>query len=183
MKTLCCIFNYNRSDNAIKWAELLKNDFSVSILDTYVLDNHAEDDPLKKYDGNVLFYPNIFLGGLTIESFKICIGGGYDFLLIINSDVQIDEKNAENLKWRLHNMPENIGIYEVSTTEDSCVMGVIGEIPYTKRYFEKSDNDFKEEGLAEGWMYGINAKLIRKILPFISIDKNKHGWGIGGAMY
>lgn len=180
---LCCIFNYNHSENAIKWAESLKGDFAVSILDTYVLDNPGEKkDPLEDYDGNVLFYHNIFLGGLTIESFKICIGGDFKFLCIINSDVIIDEENLLKLKSRLSTLPDDIGIYEISATPDSCVMGVIGKMAYTEKYFIHSEEEFKEDGLGEGWLYGIKADCIKHLLPFLSIDKNKHGWGIGGAL-
>jgi len=179
---LFCILNYKHSENAIKWAESLKNDFAVSILDTYVLDNPDSDDALKDYKGNVLFFHNIYLGGITLEAFKICVGGGFKFLVIITSDVEIDEENLEQLKKHFENLPDNIGIYETSTTMNSCVMGVVGPIPYTERYFSHSNKDFKENGLAEGWLYGINVECVKKIIPHIFPEKHKHGWGIGGAL-
>lgn len=179
---LFCILNYKHSENAIKWYESLKNNFAVSILDTYVLDNPDSNDPLLNFNGNVLFYHNIFLGGVTYEAFKICIGGGFKFLCIITSDVEIDDKNIVQLKERFQNLPDDIGIYEVSADADSCVMGVVGQIEYTKRYFIKSEQDFKEDGLAEGWLYGINVECIKHLLPFINIKNHKHAWGVGGAL-
>lgn len=181
-QVLFCILNYKHSENAIKWAESLKNDFSVSILDTYVLDNPNSNDPLLNYDGNTLFYHNIFLGGITFEAFKICIGGGFKFLCIITSDVEIDEDNLQHLKARIRNLPDDIGIYEVSADKDSCIMGVVGAIPYTERYFVQSEEDFKESGLAEGWLYGINVECIKHIIPFFSPEKHKHAWGIGDKL-
>ena len=180
--TLFCILNYKHSENAIKWAESLKNDFAVSILDTYIIDNPDADDPLKNYDGNVLFYHNIFLGGLTIEAFKLCIGGGFKFLCIITSDVEIDEENLTHLKQRFYNLPDDIGIYEVGALPNSCVMGVVGKMYYTRKYFEHSEEEFKEDGLAEGWLYGINRNCIKQLLPHLSRKKNKHAWGVGSAL-
>ena len=178
MKTLCCIFNYGHSENALKWFDRCKDNWETFIMDTYVKSGH--DDILLSYnDERVIFYDNIFCGGLTIEAFKKAIEKNADFLLIINSDVEIDDENFNNLLNSVNKLPSTVGIYEVSATKGSSVMGMVGPQYETAQYYSKGDFDFKFGGYGEGWLYGINSILIKRLLPYLSLSSNKYGWGIG----
>lgn len=181
MKILCCIFNYKHSENAIKWFNRCKDIWETYIMDTYAK-NGANDILSGLNNDNIFFYDNIFCGGLTIESFKKTIDTNSDFLLIINSDVEIDNNNFNKLVEHLNNLPSNIGVYEVSTTKESSVMGMIGPQYETVQYFANSNTDFKFGGYGEGWLYGINSNVIKKLLPYLSMEDNKYGWGIGRAL-
>jgi len=182
-KILCCIFNYGHSYNALKWLYRCRDRWKTYIMDTYVKSHPDSTDILKYYNGDdVILYDNIFCGGLTIESFKKSIDIGASFLLIINSDVEIDDENFENLCNRLDSLPEKIGVYEVSATENSSVIGMVGPQYKTLQYFFDNGEDFKTGGYGEGWLYGINVDIIKDILPHLSLSENKYGWGIGRAL-
>lgn len=184
MNALCCIFNYRHSENALKWFLNLKNVCDTYILDTYVKDNPNSTDLLKYCtDSNILRFNNIYCGGLTIEAFNMTVNGGYDFLLIINSDVEYSDEAFNGISNRLATLSDDIGLYEVSALENSSVMGHTEPLYLTQRYYEKGEGDFKYNGYGEGWLYGIRTDIIRRILPFLSKEQNKHGWGIGNIIY
>lgn len=181
MKILCCIFNYGHSENALKWFNRCKDIWETYLMDTYV--KTGKNDILSDYNDNrVILYDNIFCGGLTVEAFKKTIDTNADFLLIVNSDVEIDDENFNKLVEHLNNLPSNIGVYEVSTVKESSVMGMVGPQYETVQYFADNGMDFKFNGYGEGWLYGINSCVIKKILPYLSIEKNKYGWGIGRTL-
>lgn len=184
-KVFCAILNYGKRNSSIALFNRCKKWWDTAIFDSYSKEHNFDEGSILPTDGvNVFFYDNIFCGGLTIEAFNYVKKHNYDYILIITSDVQIDDQNFAELVNSMDFLPySKIGIYEVSATDYSSVMGNVGPIPYTRNYF-KLDNGprFKDNGRAEGWLYAISTVLTNEISTILDVKKNKYGWGIGSTL-
>ena len=183
-KIFCAIFNYGKRENTIELFNMCSPVWDTVVFDSYSLEHNFKDNSITKEDiPSARFLDNILCGGLTVKAFEYVVNSNYEYILIINSDVKIDSENFNELSKAVNMLPySKIGIYEPSTTEDSCVMGKIGRFPYTWNYFKQDGKRFKTECRAEGWLYAIRVSLIREVYPFLDVEKNKFGWGIGKAL-
>ena len=180
----CAILNYGKKDNALNLLSRCEKQWDTFIFDSYSIEHGFDSNSLQKSDSDsIKFFDNIYCGGLTVKVFEHVKEFNYKYVLIITSDLQIDYSNLQKLVSSVNLLPySKIGIYEVTATDNSAVMGVVGRIPYTSTYFKGNKNRFKPDGRAEGWVYAIRCELTNKIVQFLDVDKNKYGWGIGGVM-
>lgn len=108
-KSLCCIFNYNHNDNA----DFLYKEFNKYM--TCVVFDSNSDNPYD-YFVNVsnLYYTNLF--NHAIQEFK---SKEYKNLLIITSDILMDEKSIRYVGEMSNEDLDNIGILQLQTDESS----------------------------------------------------------------
>lgn len=103
---LCCIFNHNNAEGAFRWLHLMENSFDTLVLDSGSNERHSE----------FITLPNIYYGGLMKLSSDRCIQGGYKWLIIITSDVQINDENGAKLIDRINQISKqsDVGLYTPS---------------------------------------------------------------------
>ena len=103
---LCCIFNHNITENSVRWLDLLSERF-----DAFVLDSGSE----VKND-RFLTYDNIYYGGLFNKALSMFNAGNYDWLLVLTSDVLIDDVNAIKLLNKIDYIKTstNVGLFAPS---------------------------------------------------------------------
>lgn len=103
---LCCIFNHNITENSVRWLDLLSERF-----DAFVLDSGSE----VKND-RFLTYDNIYYGGLFNKALSMFNAGNYDWLLVLTSDVLIDDVNAGKLLNKIDYIKNstNVGLFAPS---------------------------------------------------------------------
>lgn len=181
---LCCIFNYNKSQNAIHLYNLCKDVFDTYVLDDYVIDNNANDDLINSInDTHIIKFHNIYCGGLTLAAYDMFKEGDYKWLMIFNSDVEIDESNFKKLVKRFQASPmPNIGIYEASAKKGSACLGTNRKTKYNAFAYNQGTNKLRDGSEAEGWFYAIRKEVADEVFPFIKEKGNKYGWGIGDIL-
>ena len=156
---VCCIFNHNETENSIKWLNLMNN-----VCDTFVLDSGSNVK-----DERFINFENIYYGGLINESIKIFEKGEYDFLLIITSDVSINNINFNHFLYRLSYLrySSNLGVWGPSvdiTSGDSW------------KNYNDGTSLMSSVKMINGFLFMINKDIVNKTKN--KFQYNKFGYGI-----
>lgn len=155
---LVTIFNHNVNENAISLLNLFSRNFETIVLDS------GSDNPSDLF----IKLENIYYNGLFNESVRLLNEKNKEWLMLITSDILIDEFNYEKMTNKLlnENMFSDIGVYSPSSTIESRSHA------WCKN---KGTGNFREVMFAEGYFSMINKTVLNKIAP-IDLQINKLGW-------
>lgn len=145
------VFNHNHNENAIYLMNLFSRRLKVVVLDS----------GSKNCPEQFTQYGNIFYSGLFNEAAKLG-----DDIMIITSDVSIDEENYDKLVGKLKTL-ENVGCYSPSLTNHSRCHD----------FLRKKGSGLRDVKFVEGFFSLIKKDVLEKIAP-IDVSINKLGWGI-----
>ncbi|MCQ2174636.1 MAG: hypothetical protein MJY61_05830 [Bacteroidales bacterium] len=167
-KILCCILNYNENEKALEWYRRMSPHF-----DTVVLDSGS--NPPCRGEG-VVNLDNVFYSGLMNTAYGILRDKGYRWLMIVTSDLEIDDRNTELLvsRMRLALTVPGIGLYQ-----PSCRLSLRGRSHFESRcHFTGHMRSVKFQ---EGWFHLVCREVLDDVFP-IDLDVNRMGWGIDIAL-
>lgn len=158
MNSLCCILNYNHNDNA----DFLHKEFN-KYMTSVVFDSNS-DNPYD-YFVNVtnLYYTNLF--NHAIEEFK---SKEYKNLLIVTSDILMNEDSIRYISGMSNRNMDNIGILQLQTDWTSR--------DWYNHFDEEKYKTHKwyETQYIEGFFQLINGD-IAQLHSKIPLDVNKYG--------
>lgn len=181
-----CILCYKESDNAKVWYRRFKDYFDTYIIDTYVLDNNAEN-PYTEFgdDKNILLCHNVYNGGQRQIAYKLMCDGGKKWMMTVDADILMkNEKYVTKLLYSVDKVinSTDIGIYEPSAEPGSKCMGATGFIGDNIHLFRQGSQGFRVVEGGEGWFRLVKKDIADRIYPFQNFEDNKYGWG-GEAHY
>lgn len=165
-RILCCIFNHNRNAEAIAWSQRLSPWF-----DTLILDSGSE--PRCEHPTAVPL-DNVYYSGLVNEAYDRAVAGGYPWVMLLTSDLQIREKDAPRLAEAMREISRsvNVGLYQPSTAWRGR------SLPQSRCHFT---GRMRPANFQEGWFHLVRTDLLAQICP-IDTAVNRLGWGIDLAL-
>ena len=167
-KILCCVFNYNDNEKSSAWADRLSPHFDTLILDSG--STPACTHPL------AVNLPNIFYSGLMNKAYELLCERDYRWLMIVTSDIEIDEKHTSRL---IAAMKDIINTTNVALYQPSC------RISFRGRALHQSCCHFtgriRKVNFQEGWFHLANREVLAEVLP-MDVEINKFGWGVDLAL-
>ena len=167
-KVLCCILNYNENEKALAWRDRLSPHF-----DTVVLDSGS--NPPCKGD-LVLNLDNIFYSGLVNKAYELLLERDYRWLMIVTSDIEIDEANTSRL---ISGMEEAMAIPSAGLYQPSCRWSRRGRaLPQSMCHFTRR---IRSVNFQEGWFHLVCREILDAALP-VNLEINRMGWGIDLAL-
>lgn len=165
---LCCIFNYNENDKALAWRNRLAPYF-----DTLVLDSGS--NPPCRGEG-VINMDNIFYSGLMNEAYRLLKEKGYRWLVIVTSDIEIDEADTPGL---VAGLKEAVSIPSAGLYQPSCRWSRRGRaLPQSMCHFT---GRIRSVNFQEGWFHLVCREILDAALP-VDVNINRMGWGIDLAL-
>lgn len=165
---LCCIFNHNSNDKAIEWYQRLHNDFDTVILD-------SGSCPACSHEAAVNL-PNIFYSGLFNEACSLALEKGCKWLMIVTSDIEIDDSNAAKLVAAMNEISDssNVALYQ-----PSCRWSLKGRALYQSVcHFT---GRMRSVNFQEGWFHMVRTDILSDVFP-VDCSVNRLGWGIDLAL-
>lgn len=165
-KILCCIFNYNDNLNAAGWADRLSPHFDTLILDSG--SNPRCPHPL------AVPLENVYYSGLMNEAFRRGKDGGYGWVMVVTSDLQISEADTPELVKAMKEVSSavNVGLYQPSTAWKGR------SLPQSRCHWS---GRMRSTNFQEGWFHLIRIDLMEKVCP-IDVTLNRLGWGVDLAL-
>ena len=165
-RILCCIFNYNKNADAVGWAHRLSPHFDTVILDSG--SNPPCPDPL------AVHLDNIYYAGLMNEAYRRGREGGYGWVMIVTSDLEISEKNSGRLVEAMKDISRsvNVGLYQPSTAWRGR------SLPQSRCHLT---GRMRSASFQEGWFHLVRLDLLGKVCP-VDVSINRLGWGIDLAL-
>ena len=165
-KILCCIFNHNKNREASAWAERLRNRFDTVILDSG--SNPACSHPLS------VTLDNVYYSGLMNEACRRAAAGGYEWVMIVTSDMEISPENTARLLDAMDMVSKsvNVGLYQPSTAWKGR------SLPQSRCHFT---GRMRCTNFQEGWFHLVRRDLLEKVCP-IDTSLNLFGWGVDLAL-
>ena len=165
-RILCCIFNHNDNASAGAWADRLSGRFDTLILD-------SDSNPRCPHPLAVPL-DNVYYSGLTNEAYRRAVEGGYRWVLIVTSDLQISEKHTARLLAAMEQIShaQNVGLYQPSTAWRGR------SLPQSRCHWT---GRMRPASFQEGWFHLVRTDLLGKICP-IDTSLNLLGWGIDLAL-
>lgn len=186
-KVTFCILTYKESDNAKVWYRRFKDYFDTYIIDTYVIDNNAENPYKEEFgdDPHILLEHNVYNGGQRQIAYKKMVEHGSEWMMTVDADVEM--QNRRHLSRLLFSVEKvinskDIGVYECSAKMGSKCQGYTQIIPDNIHLFRQGSNGFRVVEGAEGWFRLVKKDIADRIYPFQNFEDNKYGWG-GEAHY
>ena len=165
-RVLCCIFNYNDNANAGAWADRLSPHFDTRILDSGSSPRcpHPLSVPLE----------NVYYSGLMNEAFRLGKEGGYGWVMVVTSDIEISADNTLKLVEAMKDVAgtRNVGLYQPSTAWKGR------SLPQSRCHFT---GRMRSANFQEGWFHMIRIDLMEKVCP-IDVTLNRLGWGVDLAL-
>ena len=182
-----CILTYKESDNAKKWYRRYKDYFDTYIIDTYVLDNKAENPYKKEFgdDPHILLEHNVYNGGQRQIAYQKMVEDGKKWMMTVDADVEMqDEVYANRLLVSIEKVinSNDIGIYECSAKVGSKCQGSTQLIATNLHLYRQGSMGFRTVEEGEGWFRLVKKEIADRIYPFQNFEDNKYGWG-GEAHY
>lgn len=165
-RILCCIFNHNENADASAWADRLSPHFDTLILD-------SGSTPACQHPLSVTL-ENIYYSGLMNEAWRRGSEGGYKWVMILTSDLQISPGNCERLIAGMKEVAPalNVGLYQPSAAWRGRAL------PQSRCHFS---GKMRPANFQEGWFHLIRLDLLGKVCP-IDTGLNHFGWGIDLAL-
>ena len=182
-----CILNYNDTENAKTWYRRFKDYFDTYIIDTYVVDNNAENPYVGEFgdDPHIILEHNVYNGGQRQIAYRKMVEDGRKWMMTVDADVEMqDERLVSNLLSSVEKVinSDDIGVYECSAKVGSKCQGTTTLIPENLHLYRQGSNGFREVEEGEGWFRLVKKKIADRIYPFQNFEDNKYGWG-GEAHY
>ena len=165
-RILCCIFNYNDHAQAAAWADRLSPHF-----DTLILDSGSRPPcphPL------AVHLSNVYYAGLMNEAWQRGTEGGYGWVMVVTSDLQIRQKDVPRLVAGMRDVARtvNVGLYQPSTAWKGR------SLPQSRCHWT---GRIRCTNFQEGWFHLVRLDLLGKVCP-IDTSVNRLGWGIDLAL-
>lgn len=167
-KILCCIFNYNENEKALKWRDRLAPHF-----DTVVLDSGSNPPCLGEA---VINLDNIFYSGLMNTAYELLLEKDFRWLMIVTSDIEINDRNASLLVSRMKEVSE---MPYVALYQPSCRLSFKGRCH--RQSLCHYSGKMRSVNFQEGWFHLANRSVLDDVLP-VDIHINRLGWGIDLAL-
>lgn len=167
-RVLCCIFNHNHNDDAVRWYEGLSPYFETVILDS------GSNPPCSHTGAMVL--PNIYYSGLMNTAYELLKQKGCRWLMIVTSDIEIDSANLTRLVSAMDRISHstNVALYQ-----PCCKLSLHGRaLPQSVCHFT---GKMRCTNFQEGWFHMVCREILDEVLP-IDTDVNKLGWGVDLAL-
>lgn len=165
---LCCIFNHNSNEKAIEWYDRLHNDFETVILD-------SGSSPSCSHEAAVVF-GNIYYSGLMNEAYSRALEKGCRWLMIVTSDIEIDDANTVRL---IRGMKDIMGTQNVALYQPSCKWSLKGRAHLQSMcHFSRG---LRCVNFQEGWFHMVRLDIMGEFMP-IDTEINRMGWGIDLAL-
>ena len=163
---LCCIFNYNENAGASAWADHLSPYFDTVILDSG--SNPRCPHPL------AVPLDNLYYSGLMNEAWRRGKEGGYGWVMIVTSDIAIQERFVAPLAAAMQDIARttNVGLYQPSTAWRGR------SLPQSRCHWT---GRLRSTSFQEGWFHLIRMDLMDKVCP-VDTSLNLLGWGIDLAL-
>lgn len=165
-KILCCIFNYNKNACAAAWADRLSPYFDTVILDSG--SDPACPHPLAAH------LDNLFYSGLMNEACRRGREGGYGWVMIVTSDLEIGPRHTARLIAGMQEVASasNVGLYQPSTAWRGR------SLPQSRCHWT---GRLRSTTFQEGWFHLVRLDLLEQVCP-IDVRLNKLGWGVDLAL-
>ena len=181
-----CILNYNNTENAKVWYRRFKDYFDTYIIDTYVIDNNAENPYKDEFgdDDHIRLTNNVYNGGQRQIAYKLMFRDGRKWMMTVDADVEMDEQYISAFLTSIEKVIKStdIGVYECSAKVGSKCQGSTQIIPENIHLYRQGSNGFREVEGGEGWFRLVKKEIADRIYPFQNFEDNKYGWG-GEAHY
>jgi len=161
---LCCVFNHNENDKAIRWWERLNPYFDTVILD-------SGSDPACSHP-SAINLPNVYYSGLMNKAYELLVERDYQWLVVLTDDIQIEDKYVPLLCQTLRqlSLSENVALYQ-----PSCRWSLKGRaLPQSLCHFT---GKIRNTNFQEGWFHFVRRDVLAAIMP-VDTQINKMGWGI-----
>jgi hypothetical protein len=163
-KILCCVFNHNANEKAVRWWTCLSPHF-----DTLILDSGSQPPCLHE---GALNLDNLFYSGLMNKAYELLLQRDYRWLMIVTSDIEIDADNTARLISGMQDMirTANVGLYQ-----PSCALSLHGRALYQSvcHYTGR----IRRVNFQEGWFHLVCREILDEVLP-VDLSLNRLGWGI-----
>lgn len=182
-----CILTYKESENAKVWYRRFKDYFNTYIIDTYVIDNNA-DNPYKEEfgdDSHILLEHNVYNGGQRQIAYKLMNEDGRRWMMTVDADVEMQSpKFITKMLYSVEKVinSNDIGVYECSAKQGSKCQGSTQILPSNIHLFRQGTNGLRQVEGGEGWFRLVKKDIADRIYPFQNFEDNKYGWG-GEAHY
>lgn len=165
-RILCCIFNYNRNDDASAWAERLSPFF-----DTVILDSGSQPPCPHPLAAQL---DNLYYSGLMNEAWRRGKEGGYDWVTVLTSDLVIKDRFVQPLAEAMREISRavNVGLYQPSTAWRGR------SLPQSRCHWT---GRIRSTSFQEGWFHMVRIDLLDRICP-VDTSLNLLGWGIDLAL-
>lgn len=161
LKVLFTIFNYKESTNAEHLYKMIFPYFPC-----HILDSDSGERP-QSFDGDTIYLPNVYYGGLLHKAIELAQLGEYTFLFIICSDVLIEESQIQHLIKILQEEDfSDTAIYSPSHTEHSYTFVQWG--------YNQKTNTKRGVPFVEGMISMLHKDIFNRLYP---CKDNKWGWG------
>lgn len=167
-KILCCVFNHNDNEKSSAWADRLSPYFDTVILD-------SGSNPICTHPLSVTL-PNVFYSGLMNKAYELLCERGYRWLMIVTSDIEIDDVNMKKLVAAMKDMTNTVN---VALYQPSCRWSLKG------RALHQSMCHFtgriRKVNFQEGWFHLVCREILDDVLP-MDVNVNLFGWGVDLAL-
>ena len=182
-----CILNYNDTENAKVWYRRFKDYFDTYIIDTYVVDNNAENPYKEEFgdDPHIILEHNVYNGGQRQIAYRKMVEDGRKWMMTVDADVEMQsEKYIQKFIVSVDKVTKSsdIGVYECSAKVGSKCQGSTRLIPENLHLYRQGSGGFRAVEGAEGWFRLVKKEIADRIYPFQNFVDNKYGWG-GEAHY
>lgn len=159
---LFTILNYKEKENSEKLYKLISPYFLCRILDA-----ESGERP-SSFDGDTIYLPNIFFGGLLNKAIELAQRSQVSFLFFICSDVCIGEENFMRLKdILLREDFSDVAIYAPSHQMESYT--------FVQWAYHQSSDKKRRVPCVEAMVSMLHCDIFNKLYP---CAENKFGWGI-----
>lgn len=165
---LCCIFNHNENEKAVRWWNRLS-----PYLDTVILDSGST--PPCEHPAS-LTLPNVYYSGLMNKAYELLVERDYAWLVILTDDVVMKDEDVPELCRTLRQLAlsKNVALYQ-----PSCRWSLKGRaLPQSLCHFT---GRIRNANFQEGWFHFVRRDVLAEIMP-IDTEVNRMGWGIDIAL-
>ena len=179
-KMICFVYNYKHDENATRLYNILSKRYETYLIDTF----HKEDG--SKFEGDVpedhlVLIDNVYWGGSYLKAYEILKEKGGDYLMSVDSDVEIDNANAMSMlqSLKIFDTDNNIGVYTGTLKMGSKAGGSVLPTIQNAHLYNQGSNQLRNVFRMEGWLNVIKRCVLDDILPKFNNIDNKYGWGFG----
>lgn len=161
-RILFTILNYKEKENSERLYQMISPYFSCRILDA---DSGQRPD---SFNGDTMYLPNIYFGGLLNRSIELAHSGGFTYLFFICSDVHMEQ--GEFLKMKDILLKEDfhrVAIYCPSHSNSSYT--------FVHWAYNKKTNRKRVVPCIEAMVSMWHRDIFDKLYPCAD---NKYGWGL-----
>lgn len=183
VKIICCLLNYKNDENCIRWYNILSSHYKTYIIDTFHKEDGSNFENSIKID-NLILLDNVYWGGSQIKAYEILCKENGDYLLTIDTDIEIDDSNAEKMIQALNifNKYDNIGVYSGTLKLGSKALGSTMVKIFNCHLYNQGTGQLRNIYRNEGWLNVFKKEVLDDIIPHLKLPDNKYGWGLANAL-